>query len=234
MVDPPSRIVVIRAGALGDVLLTLPALHALRERYPDALIQVVGYPSTWEVAGDLTDEIVSIDHPRFASLYGGSSATPEVPSPPNPLSHFGRGGETRDDLLPSPLRGGGVGGEGAEGMRGLDWFTHANLVIAWTVRDPTPALHATGATAIHASPYPPPGIHAAAWLLQTLGFPHDHADVLRRAEAIGASWRSDTLADHSGTALIHPGAGAAWKRWPAERFAAVADALSATRHEVMI
>jgi len=83
MVDPPSRIVVIRAGALGDVLLTLPALHALRERYPDAAIQVVGYPGIWEVAGDLADEIVSID--RQAGIRPRAEMLPMVGFNPTTL-----------------------------------------------------------------------------------------------------------------------------------------------------
>jgi heptosyltransferase-3 len=38
-----NRILVIRGGAVGDFLLTLPALTALRELYPDAHIEILGY-----------------------------------------------------------------------------------------------------------------------------------------------------------------------------------------------
>src|SRR6516162_11257361 len=62
-------VLVIRAGALGDVLLTLPALHALRRRHPDSRVHVVGYPDVWQVADSLIDGVTSIDHPRFASLF---------------------------------------------------------------------------------------------------------------------------------------------------------------------
>jgi len=39
-----KRILVIRGGALGDFVLTLPALRALREAHPKARIEILGYP----------------------------------------------------------------------------------------------------------------------------------------------------------------------------------------------
>ena len=38
-----KRILVIRGGAIGDFILTLPALAALREAYPNAQIEILGY-----------------------------------------------------------------------------------------------------------------------------------------------------------------------------------------------
>lgn len=38
-----NRILVIRGGAIGDFILTLPALKALRESYPHAQIEILGY-----------------------------------------------------------------------------------------------------------------------------------------------------------------------------------------------
>ena len=38
-----QRILVIRGGAIGDFILTLPALKALRDTYPDAHIEILGY-----------------------------------------------------------------------------------------------------------------------------------------------------------------------------------------------
>ena len=39
-----GRILVIRGGAIGDFILTLPAIAALRRRFSDAHIEVLGYP----------------------------------------------------------------------------------------------------------------------------------------------------------------------------------------------
>ena len=40
--------------------------------------------------------------------------------------------------------------------------------------------------------------------------------------------------DHSGVVVVHPGAAAAARRWPAERFATVAAALSADGHRIVV
>lgn len=64
-------IAVIRTGALGDVLLTLPAVHALRLNYPGSRIQVVGSATNWSVAGPCVDEVLSADSGMFASMVSG-------------------------------------------------------------------------------------------------------------------------------------------------------------------
>ncbi len=40
----------IRSGAVGDFVLSLPAIGALRRRFPRAKVEVMGYPSTLELA----------------------------------------------------------------------------------------------------------------------------------------------------------------------------------------
>ena len=40
---PVKRILVIRGGAIGDFVLTLPAVKLLRDAYPDALLEILGY-----------------------------------------------------------------------------------------------------------------------------------------------------------------------------------------------
>jgi heptosyltransferase-3 len=42
----PENILVIRGGAVGDFVVTLPAVRALRERWPGARIECLGYPRT--------------------------------------------------------------------------------------------------------------------------------------------------------------------------------------------
>ena len=44
------RILVIRRGAIGDVIITLPTLGILREYHPDAYIEVIGNREYWEIA----------------------------------------------------------------------------------------------------------------------------------------------------------------------------------------
>ena len=38
-----NRILVIRGGAIGDFILTLPTLRALRDKFPQAAIEILGY-----------------------------------------------------------------------------------------------------------------------------------------------------------------------------------------------
>ena len=38
-----GRILVIRGGALGDFILTLPAIRLLREKFPDSPLEVLGH-----------------------------------------------------------------------------------------------------------------------------------------------------------------------------------------------
>ncbi|MGH2448587.1 MAG: glycosyltransferase family 9 protein, partial [Chloroflexota bacterium] len=64
------RIVVVRSGGLGDTILWLPALDALRRRHPRALIQLVADPRFGRLAGGIVDETISVHRSLFAGLYG--------------------------------------------------------------------------------------------------------------------------------------------------------------------
>jgi len=74
----PARILVLRGGALGDFVVTLPALAALRERWPDGFIEVVGYPHVAELArqGGLADRVISLHGAGIARFF---SLRPEFP-----------------------------------------------------------------------------------------------------------------------------------------------------------
>jgi len=64
-------ILVLRGGAVGDFILTLPALQALRRHWPEASIELAGYPGIAELArlGGLVDTVVSLHQARIAGLY---------------------------------------------------------------------------------------------------------------------------------------------------------------------
>ena len=122
-------------------------------------------------------------------------------------------------------------------------LTGAELVVLWSSR--TPSTYEAPVRAIVASPYPSPGVHAATWLLSTLrplGITQALDDLVPpRAAPLALS--PDELAagravldglgfDHP--ILIHPGAGAAWKRWPPDRFASVARLLRHAGRSVVL
>ena len=66
-----SQILVLRGGAIGDFVLTLPVFAALRARYPEARIEIVGYPRIAELAlaGGWADALRPIEAPALASFF---------------------------------------------------------------------------------------------------------------------------------------------------------------------
>jgi heptosyltransferase-3 len=66
------KILVLRGGALGDFLVTLPALDLLRARWPQARIELVGHARAAELGlrGGLIDAVHSQHEARWATLYG--------------------------------------------------------------------------------------------------------------------------------------------------------------------
>jgi heptosyltransferase III len=67
----PTGILVIRGGAIGDFILTLPALAALRERFPAVHLEVLGYPHIAQLAlaGGLVDAVRSIEAGALAGFF---------------------------------------------------------------------------------------------------------------------------------------------------------------------
>jgi heptosyltransferase-3 len=66
-----GKILLIRGGAIGDFILTLPALVALRQQFPKARLEVLGYPHIAQLAlaGGLADDVRSIEARALASFF---------------------------------------------------------------------------------------------------------------------------------------------------------------------
>lgn len=66
-----ARILVLRGGALGDFIVTLPALQALRERWPRGYIELIGYPHVARLAetAGIVDKVESLDRAGIARLF---------------------------------------------------------------------------------------------------------------------------------------------------------------------
>lgn len=71
-----GRILVIRGGAIGDFILTLPVLAALRGRFPDAHLEVLGYPHIAGLAlsGGLVDRVQPIEARGLAGFFAAGGA----------------------------------------------------------------------------------------------------------------------------------------------------------------
>jgi heptosyltransferase III len=66
-----GKILVIRGGAIGDFILTLPAIAALRERFPEAHIELLGYPHIAQLAeiGGLVNRVQAIEARALANFF---------------------------------------------------------------------------------------------------------------------------------------------------------------------
>lgn len=71
-----GKILIIRGGAIGDFILTLPAIAALRRQFPDAHLEVLGYPHIIQLAeaGGLVDRVQSIEARALAGFFARSGA----------------------------------------------------------------------------------------------------------------------------------------------------------------
>ncbi len=78
MTAAPPRILVIRGGAIGDFILTLPVLAALRTHFPRAHLTVLGYPHIAQLAlaGGLADEVRPIEARPLAAFFNPRAEPP--------------------------------------------------------------------------------------------------------------------------------------------------------------
>lgn len=74
-----GRILVIRGGAIGDFILTLPAIAALRKQFPEAHLEVLGYPHIVQlaIAGSLVDRVQSIEARALAPFFASGGELSE-------------------------------------------------------------------------------------------------------------------------------------------------------------
>jgi heptosyltransferase-2 len=65
------KLLFIRGGALGDFILTLPTLRLLRERWPDAHIELLGHPRFSEIAVKryYLDAVRSVDRGPLSAFF---------------------------------------------------------------------------------------------------------------------------------------------------------------------
>jgi len=68
---PPGGLLVIRGGAIGDFVLTLPALRLLRRSFPDQTIEVLGTPGVVDLAPHfgLADGVRRLEDPALARFF---------------------------------------------------------------------------------------------------------------------------------------------------------------------
>ena len=82
-----GRILVIRGGAIGDFILTLPALRAIRDAFPQAKVEILGYPNIADLArfAGLADDAKAIEAPALAGFFAVQGTLDE-----DWMEYFGR------------------------------------------------------------------------------------------------------------------------------------------------
>lgn len=193
------RILIIRPGAIGDTLLTLPAIARLRKHYEDSdhpmyperpHITFVGNAAVLPLmlASGLVDETCDYDERRWSTLFAKSGV---------------RNADMKEML-------------------------HSSYRVICFLRDPdhivSENLRAAGVQRFTIAPGRPEegkGPHEASYLANAMGvrFYDDERFTLRLDIPAKPS-------SHRYPVAIHPGSGGAHKCWPASSFAAVITALA--------
>ena len=193
------KIAVLRANALGDYIFALPALDALRAAYPDAEVVLLGAP--W--------------HARFLTGRPGP-VDRVIELPPEPGEPFLAAMRAERFDLAIQLHGGG---------------RTTNPLVAGLGARITAGLRAEGAAPLDRwirYVYYQPEVFR---YLEVVGLVGAHPVGYRPELALTDDDRKEAAAvvPHQAGPLValHPGATDDRRRWPADRFSAVGDALAA-------
>jgi ADP-heptose:LPS heptosyltransferase len=220
-----TRIAVIRALALGDMLCAVPTLRALRARFPDAHFTLIGLPWAAELVERFPaylDELV--EFPGFPGI-------PEVPVDPGRTTAFVAAMRERPFDLVVQLQGDGTV------INEFAVLLGARQVAGFVPTDGgTPTPRETGDIWL---PYPARGheIDRLLALALALGGPVDgHLEFpvtgADRSEATRLLAESRT--HPAPFVVVHAGGSRPDRRWPIERFAAVADALAEHGFDIVL
>jgi len=194
-----SRILLLRGGALGDFVLTLPVLDALRARWPLARLELAAYPAVGRlaVAAGLADRAWSLDDAACARLFSTCDESVALPAewgacdlaisflhdPSGAVAHHLRAAGIRHVEVASPM---------VDQGHAADMLTRPLAAIGLQV--PQPALPR-----------------------------------LRVPSAIGAAATARLRNTTSRKCVtLHPGSGSARKNWPLRHFVALARLLGET------
>lgn len=212
--DSAREIVVVRALALGDLLVAVPFLRALRGRFPDARISLIGLP--W------ASELVARFDRYLDGLvpFPGWPGIPEAAFEPSRTLRFLAASQANPPDLAIQAHGNGtdvnafvalLGARHAAGYVPGGRPAPAGTWIPYPGDVPEVRRHLRLAAALGADPSD-----------ERLEWPVGDED-RDAAERSVAPERLPAL----GYAVVHPGATNPVRRWPVERFAAVGDHLAA-------
>lgn len=220
-----QKIIILRPLQFGDLLCAVPAFRALRSAYPNAEITLLGLPWAEEFTSRFHHYLDR--HITFPGFPGFPEREPDILTFPQFLSRI----QSEQYDLALQMQGSG---------------NLSNSIISLLGAKKTAGFYLDGNFCPNRSSfmrYPEHGheIHRLLALVEFLGqipagqpvddrleFPISDCD---RSEYEQLRNRFNITAE---TVVIHPGARAAKRRWPPEKFAAVGDLLSAAGFQVLL
>ena len=231
--DRPARILIVRLSALGDVLHGLPVLTALRARFPEARIDWAVEDRAVDLLrhrGDL-DRILPFPRKALSGSLRGIPRPLRLVQTARGFVRHARAGDYDVALdLQGNLKSGAVtrasgaalrfGLGGKDAREGNRWFTQRRFLPPGHVRHRVERNLALASALVgEALPYVAPGFPVSE---------EDRATAQSLLHGAGASPGSYVV--------LHPGTSGfgAFKRWPPERFAALARALSSEGAQILI
>ena len=192
-----EHILVMRAGGLGDLILTLPAIRAVRRRFPKAQIEVMGHTSTLAaISNTHADRVSSVDdHPGLERLFVRDAHLPkEIAAYISGFDLILWYGYDRDGVLRQNLR-----------------RVHRGCLL---IAEPFPPA----GERVHVSDHLLAALEPFAVSIDRSP-PEIRATEFDRAEAAG--WLDQYTSSSSLLFAIHPGSGSPAKNWPPDRYAAL-------------
>lgn len=200
-----NRILIIRGGAIGDFVLTLPALKLLRDRFPEAQLEILGYKHIAALAEKrfYADAVRSIESGHLAKLFAKDS---ELPA--DLVDYF-----ASFDLIVSYLFD-------------PDGIFEANLKrcrIRTFIAAPSKLDGRDHAAHQLARPLAALGLHL-----------EDPAARIYPTQADRSFARSFRGCDSDRIIALHPGSGSETKNWPIENWQRLGNALLAQDHALII
>jgi len=204
------RILFIRGGALGDFIVTLPTLRLLRERWPDAHIEVLGHPRLAEIGLDryYLNAARSVNHGPLSAFF-----TPRAVLDPAWMDYV-----AGFDLV-------------------LSYFYDPDGLFAANLKRCDPGRILTHSPRVPEG-FDQPAAHHFARILEPLGlelakeaasdlFPTPGDVDAARAFLAG-------IADGTRLVAIHPGSGGENKNWPVESWAELGRRLVDTSPDIAL
>lgn len=217
---PPQRIAIFRALQLGDMLCAVPALSAARAAWPEATITLIGLP--W--AASFVERYRSlVDH---LLIFPGAPGFPEQEETAAGLQGFFEEARVRRFDLAIQLHGsGGVAND---------------ILFELGAREHAGFLQPGESRAGRFMKWPDEGteVERCLSLARFMELPSTGSELWIPLSSTERD-ESARLLEHCGvdgetTAIVHPGAQLPSRRWPAQRFSEIADAIAATGLDVLV